>query len=351
MSVADLKAQANRLGAHLTNVHGVHIKHTSLLEAIAATHGARDWNTLLASYRAAPLNATPPAACPLKGAERPTQPLLIDGDLQDCFSMQALLVSQQISAGGSVLLLDDSGTTTAGEHMLRTATRGGRAQDFVELNFSQPERSHRYSPIADGSAQQVAAKLLRLLPLHSASPGAAYYVEQAGELLMQVLAVLGASPSLGHLVEVLTDLSKLERVCERPDAQSLRQLINAFRSPKTGAIDVARYKGTYGGILARLALLLGSGGKNLLDTTNPDIRVSLLRQRNQLVYMPLAASREAEFIVQCMAQDISDAALAATAPADASPLLVILPQSTASAFAQSCPNGWRWARFVVVKQR
>jgi len=44
----DHKVQADRLGEHLANKHGVKLKHASLLEAIAAIHGARDWNTLSA---------------------------------------------------------------------------------------------------------------------------------------------------------------------------------------------------------------------------------------------------------------------------------------------------------------
>ena len=42
----DYKSQAARLGAHLAAKHGIKLKNSNLLEAIAAVHSARDWNTL-----------------------------------------------------------------------------------------------------------------------------------------------------------------------------------------------------------------------------------------------------------------------------------------------------------------
>jgi len=55
------KTQANRLAEHLSRVHGVKLKRSSLLEAIAALHGQADWNTLLAAG---------PAPVELTGAPR-----------------------------------------------------------------------------------------------------------------------------------------------------------------------------------------------------------------------------------------------------------------------------------------
>lgn len=52
MSTSIFKAQASRLAQHLADKHGIKLKHASVLEAIAALHGARDWNTLSASTTA-----------------------------------------------------------------------------------------------------------------------------------------------------------------------------------------------------------------------------------------------------------------------------------------------------------
>lgn len=48
MDATDYKTQAKRLAKHLAEKHGVRLKHASLLEAVAAMHGAPGWNVLAA---------------------------------------------------------------------------------------------------------------------------------------------------------------------------------------------------------------------------------------------------------------------------------------------------------------
>lgn len=48
MTKAVFKDQAKRLAEHLSRVHGVKLKSSSMLEAVASLHGRADWNTLLA---------------------------------------------------------------------------------------------------------------------------------------------------------------------------------------------------------------------------------------------------------------------------------------------------------------
>lgn len=72
MDASIFKAQAHRLANHLAQKHGVRLKRASVLEAIAALHGAKDWNTLTAKkdsfWRAilpskpAPVSLTPTLA-------------------------------------------------------------------------------------------------------------------------------------------------------------------------------------------------------------------------------------------------------------------------------------------------
>lgn len=48
MNDTPFKVQAQRLADYLSRVHGVKLKHASMLEAIAQVHGRADWNTLRA---------------------------------------------------------------------------------------------------------------------------------------------------------------------------------------------------------------------------------------------------------------------------------------------------------------
>lgn len=62
MSSDIYKAQAKRLGQHLLRAHHLKLPYAALLEAIAATHGARNWNVLAAT---SPANLAEVAPAPL----------------------------------------------------------------------------------------------------------------------------------------------------------------------------------------------------------------------------------------------------------------------------------------------
>lgn len=89
MSTPIFKAQATRLALHLADKHGIKLKHASVLEAIAALHGARDWNTLSASSGAgAELSLAGVSAQPQPGERLQMTPVCA-GSLND--TMASLL--------------------------------------------------------------------------------------------------------------------------------------------------------------------------------------------------------------------------------------------------------------------
>lgn len=74
MDTAMFKAQAVRLAQHLAAKHGVTLKHAAALEAVAALHGARDWNTLAASSPALPTSGPGVPAMAADTLEAPSDP-------------------------------------------------------------------------------------------------------------------------------------------------------------------------------------------------------------------------------------------------------------------------------------
>jgi type II secretory ATPase GspE/PulE/Tfp pilus assembly ATPase PilB-like protein len=66
MSATTFKNQGKRLAEYLSRVHGVKLKHGSILEAVAHLHGRVDWNTLLA---AGPLDSALPLQSPTVSPE------------------------------------------------------------------------------------------------------------------------------------------------------------------------------------------------------------------------------------------------------------------------------------------
>jgi hypothetical protein len=59
VSIEQYKDQAERLGQHLITKHGIKLKKSSIFESVAALHGHRDWNTLVAQAGGASGPAAP----------------------------------------------------------------------------------------------------------------------------------------------------------------------------------------------------------------------------------------------------------------------------------------------------
>lgn len=117
-----LKAQAARLADHLGTKHGIKLKHSAFLEAIAAIHGARNWQSLCAAPSAGteafPAPTTSPAVLPpeanrfrasylvgnhrLAETEFPLQLIAPQHSVEAAIVVREL-VRQQVSQAGAVV--------------------------------------------------------------------------------------------------------------------------------------------------------------------------------------------------------------------------------------------------------
>lgn len=171
MSVDTLKAQASRLGAHLAEKHGVKLKHSALLEALAISYGARDWNALQAMHRPTLLSrmlgnfkSKPPVelwVTPEKLAYTfevesyhvgfeigaTNYEVLSERNLRKNVLVYAPrgrgfrtfaehLLSQHIAKGGGLLYLDDEGDQKSQDLLVAVADHFGRKQDCVQGNVN-----------------------------------------------------------------------------------------------------------------------------------------------------------------------------------------------------------------------
>lgn len=75
MNIDALKKQATRLAAYLGANHRVNLKHASALEALAAVHGARNWQTLAAQAATDSATQMEPPAGNKARAREPLRPL------------------------------------------------------------------------------------------------------------------------------------------------------------------------------------------------------------------------------------------------------------------------------------
>src|SRR5690606_28531883 len=90
---------------------------------------------------------------------------------------------QQAIRGGGFIFIDaklDAATRDKLNLMMQLC---GRGDEFYVLNVDEPHNSNTYNPILKGDADEVASRLLNLLPSAENSPGADFFRQQANYAL------------------------------------------------------------------------------------------------------------------------------------------------------------------------
>jgi hypothetical protein len=302
MTVTLYKQQASRLTQHFADVHKLRLKHASSLEAVAALHGAKDWNTLLAAPAALPNEGDVPLQVPLDQnnamARLFPQPNSVDHSFCEALlSLQSLihsdstqaraiftnaLVKQQSSRGGFVYL--NCGNDDVLPWLTTSICQSKAAAKLQVADFSAPGDSGTINPLEGMSARAVADTVLRLLPAAAPdNPGALFY-RQNGQRLVQVVAdamlTLKLPVSIRALAQALTQQSTLLELERRlpVDAEArkaLALLLDSVRSPTSSAIE--QLKNIAGGLAGRLAQLSqGNVGQILSEESSISVRDSLM---------------------------------------------------------------------------
>ena len=107
-----------------------------------------------------------------------------------------LLMFQQIQRGGGVLFTDGKLDADNIQDIYEYAVYCGRGHDFLVVNPGQPHKSNTYNPILYGDADEVAARIISLIP-NANSAGADFYKQSANLALVCFISALQevASPA------------------------------------------------------------------------------------------------------------------------------------------------------------
>lgn len=206
------------------------------------------------------------------------------------------LLWQQIVRGGGFIFIDaklDAETRDKLGFMMEVA---GRADDFFVLNVDQPHNSNTYNPILKGDADEVASRLLNLLPAAENNPGADYYRQSANYALTVITGALKAAKRryhFGDLSMLLQSDKALEYVLRLPIPPEARMpleiFLNQFRKKDKGAspIDVERLKSVLGGMAGRIALFAQGKFGEVFNTYTPEIDLTDIVTNNKCAYVML----------------------------------------------------------------
>lgn len=206
------------------------------------------------------------------------------------------LLWQQASRGGGFIFIDaklDADTRDKLAYMMQLL---GRGDDFYVLNVDQPHNSHTYNPILRGDSDEVASRLLNLLPSAENSPGADFYRQQAMYALTVLTGALKSAKRRYHfsdlaiLLQSDRALESMLRLPIEPEAMmSLEVFLNQFRKKdKNGtSIDVDKVKNTLGGMSGRIAQFAQGKFGEVFNTYEPEIDLTDIVMNNKCLYVML----------------------------------------------------------------
>ena len=206
------------------------------------------------------------------------------------------ILFQQVQRGGGFIFIDaklDGDTRDKLAYMLQLA---GRPDDFFLLNVDDPSNSHTYNPILEGDSDEVASRLLNLLPSSENSPGADFYRQQAMYALTVLTGALKSAnrrynfSDLAILLQSDRALESLLRLPIKNEARmTLEIFLNQFRKKdKNGAmIDVNKVKEQLGGMSGRIAQFAQGKFGQVFNTYTPEIDLYNIVRTNKCLYVML----------------------------------------------------------------
>jgi len=223
----------------------------------------------------------------------------------------SLLMRQQVEAGGGLLFVDGKMNRDDLQAMYEMCAACGREQDLLVINPGNPDLSNTYNPVLYGDADEIASRIISLIPTTETSPGADHFRQSA---LQAVTTIVRAIQSTGlafnflDLNILLTNgkaMAHLQNImCSEVDSdretaiKDFKLFIDRFRSPsKNGGapeIDVSKMKELLGGIAGRLhSFGTGTFGR-VLNTYNPEVRLFDAIINNKIIYIMLPTMGKAE---------------------------------------------------------
>ncbi|MNR71710.1 Type IV secretion-system coupling protein DNA-binding domain protein [compost metagenome] len=206
------------------------------------------------------------------------------------------LLWQQAVRGGGFIFIDAKLDAATRDKLSMMMNLCGRGDEFYVLNVDQPENSNTYNPILKGDADEVASRLLNLLPGTENSPGADYFRQQANYALTVLTGALKAAKrrydfnDLSILLQSDRALESLLRLRMDPETKrTLEIFLNQFmKKDKSGTvIDLDKVKNLLGGISGRIALFAQGKFGRVFNTYTPEIDLTDIVMNNKCLYVML----------------------------------------------------------------
>lgn len=204
---------------------------------------------------------------------------------------------QQTIRGGGWLFVDGKIDADTRDHVAYMAKAAGREDDLYILDVSNPENSNTMNPLLCGDPDEVASRLLNLVPSSENNPGADHYRQSANHALTVVIGALQASNKLYHFGDLSIILQSgramqaIEDICPEGKAKmALTIFLDQFRKVnKDGVtqIDTDRLKVVLGGMSGRIAMFAQGKFGDVFNVYAPEIVLEDIILQGKMLYVSL----------------------------------------------------------------
>lgn len=207
------------------------------------------------------------------------------------------LLWQQTARGGGWLFIDAKLDKDTRDQLAYMARVFGREDELYVMNVDDPDNSHTYNPILNGDPDEIASRLLNLLPSTDNNPGSDYYKQQANYALTVLIGALQAANKLytfmdlAIMLQSAAAIGKVETLVplDSPAFMVLQVFLDTFKKKtKEGVqVDVDKLKTILGGMSGRIASFGQGKFGRVFNTTTPEIDLTDIVKNNKMCYVML----------------------------------------------------------------
>lgn len=208
------------------------------------------------------------------------------------------VIYQQIMAGGGILFIDAKIDVDTRDSLAYFCKMAGREDDLLVVNVDRPDRSNTYNPILAGDPDEIASRLLNLLPSSENDPGSDFYRQSANHALVSIVGALQACGfrfHFGDLTILLQSADAMEFLLRQtpngPERMALEVFLDKYRKvegkDRKAKLDVNKMKDVLGGMAGRMALFAQGKFGKVFNTYTPEVVLVDAIRENKIVYFML----------------------------------------------------------------
>lgn len=207
------------------------------------------------------------------------------------------LLWQQTARGGGWLFIDAKLDAETRDQLAYMARVHGREDEFYVINVDDPANSHTYNPLLFGDPDEIASRLLNLIPSSENNAGTDYYKQSAAFALQVLIGALQAAKKrytfmdLAIMLQSAAAISEVEYMVPKdsPAFMVLQVFLDTFKKKdKNGiSVDVEQLKKMLGGMAWRIAQFAQGKFGQVFNVTAPDVILSDIVRHNKMCYVML----------------------------------------------------------------